>query len=327
MPPVNAAGERAPSFGIKLASHYVSISDVLTLAERVESRGYDSVWTTEGRTAPDAVTTTAAIAARTQRVRIGTSVLNPFSRSPALLAITAASIDNISRGRFIFGIGAGDPMLLERQGIPFQKPLTRVRECIHIVRELLAGKNVTYDGQTLRVKDLELDFGPYDGPIPVYVGATGPRALRQAMQIADGLLLNTCVPRPAVEQIIDSARRAGSGVRVMGNVVVCMDYDPDVALRRSRPLVVNYLTRFDAVAKASGLPGSLIDRIATARATSMDDACELLPDDCVRQLVAVGDPEECRRWIREYTSGMDEALLMPAIGDPRLIIDELAELL
>lgn len=319
-------GTATPRYGIKLATHYVSIGEALTLARRADSLGYDAVWVTEGRTAPDAVTATTAMAAQTERVRLGTSVLNPYSRSPALLAITAAAIDQISRGRFVLGIGPGDPGLLERQGIPYRKPLTRLREYVHVVRELLAGKNVTFEGQTLQVTDLELDFAPYNGAIAVYIGATGPRALEQAIQIGDGLLLNTCIPRSAIEPIIGAAR-SRRGFRVMGNIVVCMDRDRDVAIRGAKPLVVNYLTRFAAIAKSSGMPGRLLERIAAAQTVSMDEACSVLPDDYVQQFVAAGNPDDCRRWISDYTRGMDEALLMPSFGDKQFIIDELAELL
>lgn len=315
---------RDTRFSIKLASHYVPINDVLMLAARVESLGYYGVWLTEGRMAPDAVSVAAAVAARTDRVRIGTSVLNPFSRSPGLLAVTAASLDQLSRGRFVLGIGPGDPAALTKQAIPYRMPLTRLRECVHIVRGLLAGEIVSYDGATISVTDLKLDVGPHNGAVPVYVGATGPRAIEQAIAIGDGVLLNVCVPRAGVEGILDAAHR---GVRVIGNVVVGMHEDAEVAIRGTKPLVVDYLTRFPAIAKASGLSESLLEGIFAARKVGMSEACALLPDECVRQLVAVGTPQDCRRWIAEYTAGMDEALLMPSFGDPRMVIDELAELL
>jgi 5,10-methylenetetrahydromethanopterin reductase len=318
--------KRGTRFGVKLASHYVPVGDLLTLAEQAEGLGYDSVWVTEGRMAPDAVSAAAAVAARTSKVRIGTSVLNPFSRSPGLLAVSAASLDQLSQGRFVLGIGPGDAAVLGRQGIPFHKPLTRLRECVHVVRELLAGRTVSYDGAVITVRDLAIDVRPYGAQIPVYIGATGPRALEQATQIGDGILLNVCVPRHGVEQILDGAHR-GRNVRVMGNIVVGMHKQADVAIRGTKPLIVTYLTRFPATAKASGLTESLLADIAAAKTESMEAACDLLPDECVHQLAAVGDPEDCRRWIADYTAGMDEALLMPSFGDPHLIIDELAALL
>jgi 5,10-methylenetetrahydromethanopterin reductase len=316
---------RGTLFGIKLASHYLPVDEMLTLARHVEALGYHSVWTTEGRMAPDAVTTTAAIAALTDRVRIGTSVLNPFSRSPGVIAVSAASIDQISRGRFVLGIGAGDPPTLEKQHIPYHRPVRRLRECVTVVRELWAGKRVDYQGETLHVTDLEMDFGPYADPIPVYIGAAGPRALRQANEIGDGILLNVCVPAASAAEVVAMADR-DRGVKVIGNIVVGLHRDAEVAVRGMKPLVVRYLTRFPAIARISGVPDALLQRLRDAAQVGIEEACAVLPDDYVTQLAAVGSPQDCRRWITDYTVGMDEALLMPAFGDARETIDELADL-
>src|SRR5262245_34749998 len=129
-----------PRFGMKFASHFLRIEEILALAKRVEALGYESVWATEGRMSPDAATTTSAIAARTHRIRIGTSVLNPFSRTPGLLAVSAATIDRISAGRFILGLGAGDPVTLEKQHVAYDRPLTRLAECVEVLRRLWAGE-------------------------------------------------------------------------------------------------------------------------------------------------------------------------------------------
>jgi 5,10-methylenetetrahydromethanopterin reductase len=155
--------------------------------------------------APDSVTTTAAIAALTRRVSIGASVPNPFSRSPGLIAVSAASIDQISTGRFVLGIGTGDPPSIEKQHIPYHRPLSRLREYVPLARELWAGKRVTYTGETIQLTDREMDFGPHQGHIPGYVAATGSRALRQANEIGDGILLNVCVARSEVDQVVAMA--------------------------------------------------------------------------------------------------------------------------
>jgi 5,10-methylenetetrahydromethanopterin reductase len=314
----------ATRFGIKLASHYLAAGELLGLAERVESRGYDSVWTTEGRMAPDSITTTAAIAARTRRVRIGTSVVNPYTRSPALIAVSAASIDQISGGRFVLGLGVGDLTTLDRQHIPHQRPLTRVRECVAVLRELWAGKRVTYAGESIELDDIALDVVPRQERLPIYVGATRPLALRQAARIGDGVLLSVCVDESVVARALDDRER---GVRVVGNIVVGMHPDRQAALSGTKPLIVDYLTLFPPIAETSGVPDELVRELRAARESGMAEACKLLPDDQVTRLAAVGTPEDCRAWIRDHTSGMDEALLMPAFGDPAMIIDELAALL
>jgi 5,10-methylenetetrahydromethanopterin reductase len=317
-----AATEPIP-VGFKLASHFTSVPDLLRLAGRAEALGYNSVWTTEGRMSPDAVTVTSAMAALTKRIRIGTSVLNPFTRTPGLLAVTAAAIDQISEGRFILGIGAGDPSTLEKQSIAYDRPLTRLREYVTVVRELWAGKTVQFVGDTIRITDLQMDFRPYRGDLPVYVGATGPRALRLAGEIGDAVLLTICVPRSYVSRVLASTDRQ-HGAKVVAHVAIVMAADAGDALRAAKPLIVNYLIRFPSIAKASGVPAELVTALRKASADGIDKALAILPDHYVTELAAVGTPEDCRRWIREYSAGADEVLVMPAYGDPDLIVEELA---
>jgi 5,10-methylenetetrahydromethanopterin reductase len=308
-----------PLFGIKLASHFVPVEEMLGLAVHAETRGFHSVWTTEGRMAPDAVTTTAAIAARTSRVRIGTSVLNPFSRTPGLIAITAASIDRISGGRFVLGIGAGDPATLKQQHVPYQRPITRLTEYVTVIRRLLDGETVDHASAMIHVSGLAMDFRPRQHRLPIYVAATGPRAIAVAARIGDGILLNVGLQR-------QRARRIGS-TRTTGTVVVSMHDDHETAVRAVKPVVVTYLTRFPAIARISGVPDSLVKDLANALPSGMDSACALLPDSTVAEFAAAGTPEHCRQWIAEYATGLDEVLLTPAAGDPAEIIDELAGLL
>lgn len=326
---IKAAGDgarpTATRFGIKLASHFTPVDEILRLALQAEALGYDSVWTTEGRMAPDSVTVTAAIAALTSRIRIGTSVINPFTRSPGLVAVSAASIDQISNGRFILGIGAGDPSTLEKQHIRYDRPLTRLREYVSIMRRLWAGESVDHWGDTVRITGLKMDFLPCRGHVPVYVGATGPRALHLATEIGDGVLLNLCVPGQYVSRVL--AMDGRERVKVVAHIAVGMAADAAAAVRGMKPLIVNYLIRFPAMAKASGLPEDLVLALREAGRHDIDAASAILPDHYVTDLAAVGTPEDCRRWIHSYAAGADEVLLMPAFGEPRMIVEELATLL
>ena len=277
--------------------------------------------------APDSVTLTAAIAATTRRVRVGTSVVNPFTRSPGLVAITAASIDRISAGRFVLGIGTGDPASLDKQHIDHRRPVTRLREYVTVVRDLWSGMPVDFSGETLRISDLTMDFTPHQDQLPVYVAATGPRALAQAGEIGDGILLNIGVGTDAVAKIAETAH-SRSHVDVVGSVVVGMDRDPEVAVRGTKPLVVTYLTRFPGDCsgqRRTGLrgpgaaPGVVVGRHGGGvRRTA-------------RRLCAPGRRRGCAGGMPAMDPGdaadLDEVLLTPAFGDPGTIIDELAELI
>jgi 5,10-methylenetetrahydromethanopterin reductase len=150
-----------------------AVPALTAIARQAEALGYDSIWLAETRFTRDAVTTAAAVAAATRRVRVATAVTNPFTRGAVLTAVTAATLDEAAGGRFILGLGPGSPTVLARQGIGFDRPLTRLRETVEVVRRLLAGEEVWFAGETLSVAGARLDFTPR-AAIPIYLGVTGP---------------------------------------------------------------------------------------------------------------------------------------------------------
>src|SRR5947209_19352887 len=136
--------------GLELAGE-PSVGEMMILARRAEDLGYESIWLTETRFTRDAVTTAAAAAAATSRVQIGTAVVNPYTRGAVLAAVTFATLDELANGRIVVGIGPGSPVILDRQGIVFDRPLVRLREYVDVMRRLLTGEAVTYRGTTIGV--------------------------------------------------------------------------------------------------------------------------------------------------------------------------------
>jgi 5,10-methylenetetrahydromethanopterin reductase len=270
-------------------------------ARRAEALGYESVWLAETRFTRDAVTTAAAVAAATTRVRVGTAVVNPFTRGAVLTAVTFATLDELADGRFVLGIGPGSPLILERQGLPFDRPLTRMREYIEVTRRLLAGEAVTYEGTTLTVRDVRLDFRPRRATVPVYLGVTGPRALALAGQIADGVILNSPVSvqyiRRAVERVRQGAVAAGrspADVECAASIMVAIDHDAERARDAIRPLIAIYLANFPNIAQESGLDDDALARIREAFARGgAAAAARHVADAVVDDLTCAGTPEEC----------------------------------
>lgn len=140
-----------------------------------EKLGFESVWMSETRFVKDAFTMLGAFACVTSKMKLATSVINPYTRNPALTAVSLASLDEVSGGRAIFGIGAGSPTILDREGISPDKPTKAVRETIEIVRGLLKGEVVSRNFGPITLKNVKLDFEPVRYRILVYVGATGQR--------------------------------------------------------------------------------------------------------------------------------------------------------
>jgi 5,10-methylenetetrahydromethanopterin reductase len=309
-----------------------AVPETMELARLAERNGFESVWVGETRFLRDAIVPAAAIACATQRIQVATGVVNVFTRGPVLTAITFATLDELSGGRAILGIGTGSPLVLAPQGIAFDRPVTRLREYVQVARALLAGERVDYKGRTIGVTGARLDFCPLRRSIPVYLGVTGPKALALAGEIADGMLLNAFLPAAyvprALGRIAEGARRAGRDPRevdVGQALFVSVDQASEVAKARLRPFIALYLTRFPHIAKESGLPEERWNRIqAAVAAGGLERGAEEVGNDLVDALVVAGTPEECRARINEYReAGVAVPVLFPIEPSLRMALETL----
>ena len=185
--------------GLNIGYYGTAIADNFTLIDRAEQLGYDSVWTAEAY-GSDALTPLAYIAARTNRIRVGSAVFQMPARTPAMTAMTAATLDQMSGGRFLLGLGVSGPQVVEGwHGRPFGKPLSVTREYVVIVRAILAREEpVEFDGQYYQLpyegegavglgKPLKIMMRPRDD-LPIYLAAIGPKNVELTAEIADGWL-------------------------------------------------------------------------------------------------------------------------------------------
>jgi alkanesulfonate monooxygenase SsuD/methylene tetrahydromethanopterin reductase-like flavin-dependent oxidoreductase (luciferase family) len=183
------------------------IVDGIVLAE---SLGYESAWVAEGH-GGDQFAILAAAAARTSRIRLGTSITSVFVRTAPTLAMAAAAVDDISGGRFILGIGSSHKVQVEAEhGVSYAKPLTRVRETVAIVRGLLRDGRVQFQGETVKIESFDLWFTPRRPPPPVYLSAVFPKMIALCGEIADGVMLTRSTLDTAAhvrEQLAEGARR------------------------------------------------------------------------------------------------------------------------
>jgi len=305
------------------------INETIELAIFAEKAGYDSLWVNESRYTRDAVTRISAIAALTDRATLGTAVLNPYTRSLMLLAITAGSIDEISRGRFILGMGVGTRKYLSSEGIKPSNQLTRLQECVLLMRRLWSGETVSFQGETLSLSNAKLDFKPIRPRIPIYFGATEERGIRLAAKIADGIILNGYTSKSHARSVKDLlSRERADHLHLLGNVMVSIDDDQEAAIEGARQLAYTYFTSIPTIANANGISHDFIEELKSLeRKTGIDDAMEHLPDHMITDAVATGTPEQCRKWIRDYSqSGLQEVLIARIHGDTRRMIREISEL-
>lgn len=182
----------ALKLGIML--QYAQVHDrdeMVAIARDAEAAGFDSVWASEAWSF-DVFTTLTHIACHTERIKLGTNIAQLYSRTPALLASTSASLDQLSGGRFILGVGASGPQVIEDwHGVPYDRPVQRTREVIEIVRQVLSGEKIRYEGKIYSVgkkKSLKIINPVYRNDLPIYVASLGPKNVEMTAEVADGWL-------------------------------------------------------------------------------------------------------------------------------------------
>ncbi len=297
-----------------------AVPEMVELAQRAEALGYESVWVAETRFTRDGIAPVAAIAAMTRTIKVGTGIVNVFTRGPVVTAISFASLDEISGGRTLMGLGPGSPLVLAPQGVAFAKPLTRLREYVQVIEQLLAGQAVSFHGETIDLAGVKLELSPVRTHIPLYLGVTGARALELSGEIADGVLMNAFLPtsytRRAVELVERGANKAGKSpedVDVAGCLVVCVDEDSKRAKDQVRPLIGLYLALFPNIARETELPEDFVLKVReTFHAEGIGAAAQLISDEVVDFLVVAGTAAECRARLDAYrAAGLEHPVIFP----------------
>ena len=317
------------------------ITEAMQYVTYAEQRGFEAVWQADSRLVRDAVVPMAAFATCTETIKIGSGVVDCWTRNPARLASTFSTLDDLAPGRRILGIGAWWEPLASKVGVQRRRPLTAIRETVEACRLLLADETVTYDGEFVHLDGVELDYvyqqrRPKD--VPIYIGATGDKMLELTGEIADGVVLNYLVSpeynRKAMDRLADGAARVGRSVDDLDRpqLVVCSVAETRAeALDGARLMVTQYLGQQPHIMKASGVPASLLEeigRVLTWPATheQVVAASKLVPDDVVQMICAAGTPDEVREKVGQYMAdGCTCPILYPLGPDVRMMIDTFAD--
>jgi 5,10-methylenetetrahydromethanopterin reductase len=313
------------------------IREGMQYVQYAEARGFDAVWQAESRLVRDAIVPMAAFAAVTDRIKVGSGVINNWTRNAAVTAATFSTLDDLAPGRVLFGVGAWWEPLATKVGVDRRKPLKAMREVVEVVRRLLAMETVTFHGEFVNVSDVEIDIVHGDRSpkqVPIFIGATGDQMLALGGEIADGVLMNYLVSpaynERALAHIEAGAKKSGRSLDEIDRpqlVVVSMDTDRARALDNARELVTQYLGQQPHIMKASGVSDDVLNeihRVLTWPATEeqIREAMKLVPDDVVQLITASGTPDEVRAKVQEYVdTGSTCPVLYPLGDDVRMMID------
>ena len=312
--------------------------DTLDMAVRVDGLGYSCITMGESW-AEDAFTSLAQVAAVTSRARIGTSIVPIFARSPSNIAMTAGNMDVMSEGRFFLGLGASGALVIEDfHGEKFQKPLTRMREYIDIIRKAIAGERIDHEGEFFKTQRFRLRFKTHRDSIPIYIASLSPPSLRLTGEIADGWLPIFLAPSrmdAAVAELKTGAESAGRSlddIAMSPQVSVYVADDIAGARDRERPHIAFYIggmgVFYHRYMHRIGF-GEEADRIREAYLSrERDRAARLVTDEMVDAMTIIGNPEECRDQMQEFfDAGVAEIRLVlnePDMGESTRVVEALA---
>ena len=319
-----------------------SVGKQIELVQKIEQLGYEAAWVTETRLAREAFSVLGAFAAVTSRIKLCTGIVNTWTRGPALMAMTLATLDEIAPGRVICGLGAYWDPLAWKQGIERSKPVSQMREYLTTLRRLLNMEEFTFEGEFVQMRDISLDLGHgmsrEPRPVELHIGPTGPIMTQLSGEIADGAILNGLLSadytRGMVENLKVGAARAGRTIDDYDRpqlINISMSDAPEQALESTRYLITKYLGQQPHIGKAAALEPELLDRIKKtmggwpARPGGVEEATKLVSDDIVNALTISGNVSHIKDRVQEWMdAGISYPILLPLSENYDELVEKLA---
>jgi F420-dependent oxidoreductase-like protein len=329
----------------------ISEQDQLKMVREAEAAGYDSAWGAEAY-GSDTATVLAWLAGQTDTIKLGAGIFQMPARSPAMTAMTAATLDNLSGGRMLLGIGSSGPVVAEGwHGQPFAKQIQRTREYVAIVRKALARERLEFDGETYKLplpgapgKPLKLMIAPVQERMPIYLAAIGPNNTKLAGEIADGWMPFLFSP----ERVEDSRALLQEGADRVGRTIdgsfdiapsvnLCIDDDVDKARDMVRPILALYVGGMGS--KEKNFYNQAVRRYGFEEAADKvqdlyldgkrEEAMAALPAELIDTIALVGPKDKVRDRLAAYREAGVGTMIITPLTEPEnraRMLTDLAEL-
>jgi probable F420-dependent oxidoreductase len=292
-----------------------SLAEHAAVYARATAHGYSDLWSSE-TSVVDGLTPLALGAALAPGLRLGTAILPAYTRGPALLAMSIAGLAQAAPGRFVAGIGASSPAIVDAwNDIAFERPWYRVRDVVRFLREALAGEKVTYEGDTFSVRGFRLG-AELEQPPPIYVAALRVGMLKLAAREGDGVILNWLSAEDVRDVVEPIVHEHGPGKELVARIFVCPSEDIETVRAAARRHVTAYLTvpGYAAYQEWLGRGDRLRPMWDAWAAGDRKQALAEVSDDLIDELFVHGSPEECWAHLQRYReAGIDTPVveLMP----------------
>jgi coenzyme F420-dependent oxidoreductase len=311
----------------------ITKDEIIDFAKLAEGLGYDSIWVPEmwGR---DAFSILSVIALNTNRIKLGTGIVSVFSRTPAIIAQTVATLDEISEGRMILGLGTSGPVVIENwHGVKFEKPLKRTREYVEIIKMIISGQSVNYNGEIFELKNFSLQFNPFREVIPIYIASIGPKNITLTGEIADGwipFLIPIEHYKHAEEYLRAGAEKGG---RDFHNIKVCpyipalVSDDEGMSRRLIKEYIAYYIgamgTFYSGLISRYGFQDEANSIVEAWNKGSKTEAIRSVSDSLLNSVAITGSTAEGRNKIEEFNkAGVDIPIIIFPPKASRVLIWE-----
>ena len=296
----------------------LSIEQVLNCASILSNYNPDTVWIPE-TWGMENFSMLSAVSLRLKKTKIGSSIINIYSRSPALVGMGAVTIDTISDRRLVLGLGTSSlPIVEEFHGYKFEKPLLRMREYVEIIRKIVSGKKINYDGKIFCLKNFSLLIKPPREQIPIYLAAVNQNMVELCWQIADGVIFYL---RPITEiQKTIKHMQSKRKIDVSCQLITCMSNDSEKAIERAKKTLSFYISVGEIYREflaKNGFKNETKNIYQEYNKSGLRSNHELVTESMLEQLCVYGTPDECiRKLKRFYQAGVNLPIIQfNPIGD------------
>ncbi|MFB5616049.1 MAG: LLM class flavin-dependent oxidoreductase [Nitrosopumilus sp.] len=289
----------------------LSINEVLQCSEIISKTNTDTVWVPE-TWGMENFSMLGAVSSKTTNQKIGSSIINIFSRSPSTIAMGAATIDTLSNGRVILGLGTSSiPIVESFHGYKFEKPLQRMKEYVEVIHLVMSGKHVNYDGEIFKLNNFTLLIKPQRTKIPIYLAAINEKMVNLAWDIGDGVIFYLR-PLNEMKQTI-SKMQAKKKIDVTCQLITCVSEKSEEAIDRAKKTIAFYISVGDIYRKflaKNGFEKETSNIFEEFEKSGFKSNHELVTDSMLQSLAISGSPDECKKQLTSFIDiGIDQPIL------------------
>jgi len=289
----------------------LSIDEVLRCTEIISKTRIDTLWVPE-TWGMENFSMLSAISSKTITQKIGSSIINIYSRSPSTIAMGAATVDSLSDGRLVLGLGTSSLPIVETfHGYGFEKPLQRMREYVEIIRLVISGKPINYNGKIFKLKNFTLLIKPKRKLIPIYLAAINQKMVELVWEIGDGVIFYLRPINEMKETITKMQKK--KKIDVTCQLITCVSDDSDVAVKRAKKTIAFYISVgkiYREFLAKNGFFTETSNIFNEFKKSGFKLNHELVTDSMLKSLVISGTPEECKKQLIDFSeTGINQPIL------------------